>query len=40
MLAMVAKYDLELEQLNVKTTLLHRNVEKKIYVKEHEDLCS
>jgi len=35
-LALVALFDLELKQLDVKTTLLHRVLEEEIYMKEHE----
>ena len=32
MLAMVSPFDLQLEQLNVKTTFLHGNLEEQIYM--------
>ena len=32
LLAMVSAFDLELEQLDVKTTFLHENLEERIYV--------
>lgn len=36
MLALVDKYDLELEQLDFKTTFLHENLEEKILMKQRE----
>lgn len=36
MLAMVAKYDLELEQLDVKTAFLHGKLEETIYMRQPE----
>ena len=36
MLAMVALFDLELEQLDVKTTFLHRELEEQIYMHQPE----
>ena len=36
MLAIVAQFDLELEQLDVKTTFLHGELEAKIYMKQPE----
>ncbi|PKI48038.1 hypothetical protein CRG98_031555 [Punica granatum] len=37
-LALVALYDLELEQLNVKITFLHEELEKRIYMKQPDKL--
>ena len=34
LLAMVSAFDLELEQLDVKTTFLHANLEEKIYMSQ------
>ena len=34
---MVALYDLELEQLDVKTSFLHGDLEEKIYIEQLED---
>jgi len=34
LLAIVAQFDLELEQLDVKTTFLHRELEEEIYMKQ------
>jgi len=36
LLAMVVQFDLELEQMDVKTTFLHDELEKKIYMKQPE----
>ena len=36
LLAMVAHFDLELEQLNVKTTFLHEDLEEEIYISQPE----
>ena len=36
MLALVAHQDLELEQLGVKTTFLHRNLEEEIFMEQVE----
>jgi len=37
LLAFIALFDLELEQLDVKTTFLHRALEEDIYIKQSED---
>jgi len=37
LLAMVAQFDLELEQMNIKTTFLHGEQEERIYMKQPED---
>ena len=34
LLAMVAQFDLELEQMNIKTTFLHGELEERIYMKQ------
>jgi len=37
LLAIVVQFDLELEQMNVKITFLHGELEEKIYMKQPED---
>jgi len=36
LLAIVVQFDLELEQMDVKTTFLHGELEEKIYIKQPE----
>jgi len=36
LLAIIAQFDLELKQMDVKTTFLHGELEEKIYMKQHE----
>ena len=38
LLSLVVKYDIELEQIDVKTAFLHERLEEKIYVKQPEGL--
>ena len=37
LLAIVVQFDLELEQMNVKTVFLHGELKEKIYMKQPED---
>jgi len=36
LLAIIAQFDLELEQLDVKTAVLHGELEERIYMKQYE----
>ena len=40
LLSVVAAFDFEVEQMDVKTTFLHGDLEEEIYMKQPERLCS